>query len=39
MFERKELKKKEEIIPPINTAATYKAIMDKKAEIARLEKS
>jgi electron transport complex protein RnfB len=32
-------KKEEEIIPPINTAATYKAIMDKKAEIARLEKS
>lgn len=32
-------KKEEEIIPPINTAATYKAIMDKKAELARMEKS
>ncbi|MHA1803500.1 MAG: indolepyruvate ferredoxin oxidoreductase subunit alpha [Promethearchaeota archaeon] len=32
-------KKKEEIIPPINTKATYMAIMDKKAEIARAEKN
>jgi electron transport complex protein RnfB len=32
-------KKEEEIVPPINTAATYKAIMDKKAELARMEKS
>jgi len=33
------LKKKEkERIPPINTPATYKAIMDKKAELARVEK-
>ncbi|MFX1399502.1 MAG: ATP-binding protein [Promethearchaeota archaeon] len=34
------LKKKEEVIvPPLNTVATYKAIMDKKAELARMEKS
>jgi len=32
-------KKEEETIPPINTVATYKAIMDKKAELARMEKS
>lgn len=32
-------KKEEETIPPLNTAATYKAIMDKKAELARMEKS
>ncbi|MFX1498442.1 MAG: DUF362 domain-containing protein [Promethearchaeota archaeon] len=31
-------KKEKEIIPPENTVATYKAIMDKKAELARLEK-
>lgn len=32
-------KKEEEIVPPLNTAATYRAIMDKKAELARMEKS
>jgi len=32
-------KKEDEIIPPKNTAATYMAIMDKKAELARAEKS
>ncbi|MFX1316574.1 MAG: DUF362 domain-containing protein [Promethearchaeota archaeon] len=32
-------KKDEEILPPPNTAATYTAIMDKKAELARTEKS
>jgi electron transport complex protein RnfB len=32
-------KKDEEIIPPKNTAATYMTIMDKKAELARLEKN
>jgi len=32
-------KKEEEIIPPKNTAATYMTIMDKKAELARAEKS
>lgn len=32
-------KKEEETIPPKNTAATYMAIMDKKAELARMEKS
>jgi electron transport complex protein RnfB len=31
-------KKEEEIVPPKNTAATYMAIMDKKAELARMEK-
>jgi Fe-S-cluster-containing hydrogenase component 2 len=31
--------KEEEIVPPLNTAATYRAIMDKKAELARMEKS
>ena len=31
-------KKEEEIVPPKNTAATYMAIMDKKAELARAEK-
>lgn len=31
--------KDKEIIPPENTASTYKAIMDKKAELARLEKT
>jgi len=33
------IKKEKEIIPPENTAATYKAIMDKKAELARSEKA
>ena len=32
-------RKEEEIVPPRNTAATYMAIMDKKAELARAEKS
>ena len=32
-------KKDDEIIPPRNTIATYRAIMDKKAELARSEKS
>lgn len=32
-------KKEDVIIPPKNTAATYMAIMDKKAELARAEKS
>jgi electron transport complex protein RnfB len=32
-------KKEEEIIPPKNTVETYLAIMDKKAELARKEKS
>jgi NAD-dependent dihydropyrimidine dehydrogenase PreA subunit len=32
-------KKEEETIPPKNTAATYMAIMDKKAQLARMEKS
>ena len=32
-------KKEEETVPPVNTAATYKAILDKKAELARMEKS
>ena len=31
-------KKEEEIVPPKNTAATYMAIMDKKAELASTEK-
>jgi len=31
-------KKEGEVIPPINTKATYMAIMDKKAELARAEK-
>ena len=31
-------KKDEEIVPPKNTVATYTAIMDKKAELARAEK-
>jgi ferredoxin len=35
----KLLKKEEEIVPPKNTAATYRAIMDKKAELARVDKS
>jgi len=32
-------KKEKDIIPPKNTVATYLAIMDKKAELARAEKS
>ena len=32
-------KKEMEIIPPINSKATYMAIMDKKAELARAEKN
>ena len=32
-------KKEEEIIPPENTVAAYRAIMDKKAELARAEKN
>jgi len=32
-------KKEEEIIPPVNTVAAYRAIMDKKAELARAEKN
>jgi electron transport complex protein RnfB len=32
-------KKKKETVPPINTAATYMNIMDKKAELARMEKT
>ena len=32
-------KKEEEVIPPRNTKETYMAIMDKKAELARTEKS
>jgi electron transport complex protein RnfB len=32
------IRKEKEIVPPLNTAATYAAIMDKKAEIARKEK-
>ena len=32
-------KKETEIIPPINSKATYMAIMDKKAELARAEKN
>jgi len=32
-------KREEEIIPPENTAAAYRAIMDKKAELARAEKN
>ncbi len=32
-------KKEEEIIPPRNTMDAYRAIMDKKAELARAEKS
>ncbi len=32
-------KKEREIIPPINTKATYMAIMDKKAELAHVEKN
>ncbi len=32
-------KKEEEIIPPLNTAATYMTIMDKKAELASAEKN
>lgn len=32
-------KKEDGIIPPKNTAATYRGIMDKKAELARVEKS
>ncbi|NHI91490.1 MAG: 4Fe-4S ferredoxin [Candidatus Lokiarchaeota archaeon] len=32
-------KKEDEIVPPKNTAATYLAIMDKKAEKARAQKS
>ncbi len=31
-------KKEKEIVPPLNTVATYRAIMDKKAELARAEK-
>ncbi len=31
--------KEDEIIPPKNTAATYRGIMDKKAELARAEKN
>lgn len=34
----KLLKREEEIVPPKNTAATYMAIMDKKAELARAKK-
>ncbi|MFW9826273.1 MAG: 4Fe-4S binding protein [Candidatus Thorarchaeota archaeon] len=32
-------KKEKEIVPPKNTAATYMAIMDKKAELARADKT
>ena len=32
-------KKEKEIVPPKNTMATYMAIMDKKAELARAEKN
>ncbi|MFW9878026.1 MAG: DUF362 domain-containing protein [Candidatus Thorarchaeota archaeon] len=32
-------KKEEEIVPPNNTKAAYMAIMDKKAELARIEKN
>jgi len=32
-------KKEEEIIPPRNTVETYRTIMDKKAELARADKS
>ena len=32
-------KKEGDIIPPKNTVATYLAIMDKKAELARAEKN
>lgn len=34
----KLVKKEKEIVPPIDTASTYRAIMDKKAELARVEK-
>ena len=33
------IKKEEEILPPRNTMATYTKIMDKKAELARAEKT
>lgn len=33
------IKKKEEILPPKNTLETYTKIMDKKAELARAEKT
>ena len=33
------IKKEEETLPPINTLATYSKIMDKKAELARAEKT
>ena len=33
------IKKEEEILPPKNTMATYTKIMDKKAELARAEKT
>ncbi len=32
-------KKEKDIMPPKNTAATYRGIMDRKAELARAEKS
>jgi hypothetical protein len=35
----KLFKKEEETLPPKNTLATYMTIMDKKAELARAEKT